>query len=52
MLFDAPDKEKRRQLNYALDEITDRFGSTAVRRASQRPADRAALTTQIKRGED
>ncbi len=50
-LFDAPDKEKRRQLNRALDEIADRFGSTALKRASQGPAERAALTTQIKRGE-
>ena len=51
-LFDGPDKEKRRHLNRALDEIADRFGNTAVRRASQGPAERAALTTQIKRGED
>lgn len=51
-LFDRPDREKRRQLNRALDEIVDRFGNAAVRRASQGPAERAALTTQIKRGEE
>jgi hypothetical protein len=51
-LFTAPEKEKRGQLNRALDEIADRFGGSAVRRASQGPAERAALTTQIKRGED
>jgi DNA polymerase-4 len=42
---------KRTDLNRALDEIADRFGNTAVTRASQGPAERAALTTQIKRGE-
>ncbi len=50
-LFDSPEREKRRQLNHALDEISDRFGSTAVTRASQGPAERAALTTQIKHGD-
>ena len=50
-LFPEPGSEKRSQLNRALDEIADRFGSTAVTRASQGPAERAALTTQIKRGE-
>ncbi len=50
-LFAEPVSEKRSQLNRALDEIADRFGSTAVTRASQGPAERAALTTQIKRGE-
>jgi DNA polymerase-4 len=51
-LFEAPDKHKRKRLNRALDEIADRFGSSAVLRASQGPAERAALTTQIKRGEE
>ena len=51
-LFATPKKEKRRLLNRALDEISDRFGSSALRRASQGKAERAALTTQIKRGED
>jgi DNA polymerase-4 len=50
-LFDASEKGKRKELNKALDEIADRFGNTAVTRASQGPAERAALTTQIKRGE-
>jgi DNA polymerase-4 len=49
-LFDA-ERHKRKQLNQALDEIADRFGRDAVTRASQGPAERAALTTQIKRGE-
>jgi DNA polymerase-4 len=51
-LFATPKKEKRRLLNRALDEIADRFGGSALRRASQGKAERAALTTQIKRGED
>lgn len=50
-LFDAPEKAKRKHLNQALDEIADRYGRDAVTRASQGPAERAALTTQIKRGE-
>jgi DNA polymerase-4 len=50
-LFRAPQSERRSKLNQALDEIADRFGSNAVTRASQGPAERAALTTQIKRGE-
>jgi DNA polymerase-4 len=51
-LFASPDKEKRSQLNRALDEIRDRFGGGSVRRGSQGPAERAALTTQIKRGDE
>ena len=51
-LFDKPDGHKERgRLNRALDEIADRFGSQAVRRGSQGPAERAALSLQIKRGE-
>jgi len=50
-LFDAPDRERRRRLNRALDELADRYGRETVTRASQGPAERAALTTQIKRGE-
>jgi DNA polymerase-4 len=49
-LFAKPGGE-RRQLNRALDEIRDRFGSEAVRRGSQSDAERAALSLQIKRGE-
>ncbi len=43
--------ERRDQLNRALDEIADRFGSQAVIRASQGKAERAGLSLQIKRGE-
>ena len=49
-LFATPGGE-RRQLNKALDEIRDRFGSEAVRRGSQSDAARAGLSLQIKRGE-
>ena len=52
-LFDGPGegRDERSRLNRALDEIVDRFGSQAVRRGSQGPAERAALSLQIKRGE-
>ena len=46
-----PDKQLRRRLNNALDEIADRFGTRAVLRGSQRDAERAGLSLQIKRGE-
>ena len=46
-----PDKQLRRQLNRALDEITDRFGTRAVVRGSHGEAERAGLSLQIKRGE-
>ena len=49
-LFGVPAREKRAQLNRALDEIADRFGGSAVTRASQGKAERAALSMQIKRG--
>ncbi len=39
------------KLNRALDEIKERFGATAVVRASQGSAERAGLSMQIKRGE-
>jgi len=48
---DAPEKKRRGDLNRALDEIADRFGSSALHRASQGNAERAALSMQIKRGE-
>ncbi|MCP5040362.1 MAG: DNA polymerase IV [bacterium] len=48
---DAPEKKKRVDLNRALDEIADRFGGSALRRASQGSAERAGLSIQIKRGE-
>ena len=44
--------EDRAALNQALDEITSRFGSGTVVRASQGRAERAGLSHQIKRGED
>ncbi|MBW2292852.1 MAG: hypothetical protein JRG94_11160, partial [Deltaproteobacteria bacterium] len=46
-----PEKKGRGDLNRALDEIADRFGSSALHRASQGNAERAALSMQIKRGE-
>ncbi len=45
------ERERRRRLNRALDEIDDRFGRAAVHRASQDEPERAALSHQIKRGE-
>jgi DNA polymerase-4 len=48
---EAPERRRRRELNRALDEIADRFGSRAVVRASQGRAERAGLSLQIKRGE-
>jgi DNA polymerase-4 len=51
-LFSASDGvDERDALNRALDEITDRYGSGAVVRASQGAAERAGLSLQIKRGE-
>ncbi len=50
-LFEAAERVKRSQLNRALDEIADRYGTEAVTRASQGKAERAALSLQIKRGE-
>jgi len=44
-------RERRRRLNRALDEIGDRFGRSAVRRASEGSTERASLSHQIKRGE-
>ncbi len=45
-------QEKRARLNRALDQLTDRFGSKAVRRAGQSDVERMAPSLQIKRGED
>ena len=49
----GPSGERRRrvQLNRALDEIRDRFGSRAVVRGNIDEAERAGLSLQIKRGE-
>lgn len=45
-------RERRSRLNRAVDEITERFGTEALTRASQGRAERAALSLQIKRGEE
>jgi len=52
-LFDANDERlrKRKQINRAVDELVDRFGSDAVVRGGQGEAARAALSMQIKRGD-
>jgi len=41
----------RKRLNRALDEIHDRYGGDAVKRGGISEAERAGLSTQIKRGE-
>jgi DNA polymerase-4 len=52
-LFAPPEaRGRRRRLNRALDEIARRFGSDAVQRADAHAPERAALSLQIKRGED
>ena len=43
---------RRDRLNRALDAIADRFGSGAVVRGDARPAERAGLSHQTKRGDD
>ncbi|MEE3329925.1 MAG: DNA polymerase IV [Myxococcota bacterium] len=52
-LFDANDEQlrKRKQINRAVDELVDRFGSSAVVRGGQGEARRAALSMQIKPGD-
>lgn len=49
---DSEDRSRRKHLNQALDRIADKFGGSAVVRASQGSAERAALSLQIKRGEE
>ena len=49
---ESEERDRRSKLNAALDEIADRFGSGALGRASRGPAERAALSMQIKRGEE
>jgi len=51
-LFAAPQSARRARLNRALDAIADRFGSGAVVRGDARPAARAGLSLQNKRGAD
>jgi len=46
------DRSRRSELNRALDALNDRFGSGAVRRATQEEVSRAGLSHQIKRGGD
>ncbi len=51
-LFESGERNARRgRLNDALDEISKRFGNQAVTRGECDRAERAALSTQIKRGE-
>jgi DNA polymerase-4 len=50
-LFATPEGQRRARLNRALDTIADRFGSGAVVRGDARPAARAGLSLQHKRGE-
>ena len=51
-LFRGHGRDPRRtELNRALDNIRDRFGSEAVVRGAQGDAERAGLSLQIKRGE-
>jgi DNA polymerase-4 len=47
-----PERQRRSQLNRALDQITDRFGPKAVTRAGSAEVSRAGLSFQIKRGDD
>ena len=50
-MFDRPGGvERRSKLNRALDELRDRFGSSAILRGNLEP-ERAGLSLQIKRGE-
>ncbi len=51
-LFAAPRDARRERLNRALDAIADRFGSGAIVRGDARPAARAGLSHQHKRGAD
>jgi len=51
-LLEPPsERGQRARLNRALDEIRDRFGSSAIARGGSAEAERAGLSLQIKRGE-
>ena len=50
-LFPAPEDARRRRLNSALDEISERFGTEALVRGEARHAERAGLSMQHKRGD-
>jgi len=50
-LFESSvDRRRHVELNRAMDQINDKYGSRSIRRASQGKAERAALSLQIKRG--
>lgn len=49
-LFAGGGRERRVQLNRALDGIRERFGESALRRAGADELERAGLSEQIKRG--
>jgi DNA polymerase-4 len=52
-LFEPVERDARKtRLNHALDEISQRFGATALVRGSREHAERAGLSHQIKRGEN
>ena len=51
-IFPSAEIGKRDKLNQVLDRITDRFGKNAVMRATKERVGRAALSLQIKRGDD
>ncbi len=52
-LFGAgQERERRSQLNRALDEIADRFGPRAVTKGGGAEVTRAGLSSQIKRGDE
>jgi DNA polymerase-4 len=46
------ERERRSQLNRALDEIADRFGPRAVTKGGAAEVTRAGLSSQIKRGDE
>jgi DNA polymerase-4 len=45
-------RERRKRLNQALDTLAERYGSRIVRRAGQADVERAAPSSQLKRGTD
>ena len=52
-LFEPAERDARRtRLNRALDEISQRFGTTALVRGTREHAERTGLSHQIKRGEN
>ena len=47
----SPSRTDRQAINQAVDVLNDRFGPGAVVRGAQKPAERAGLSMQIKRGD-